>query len=86
MKFATHGYTEIISALWYLLGYYFMPRIRDLKDQQLYRIDRPSKAGSSRHDDQTADLDIVEERDAMLRVALSLATDCSRPCSRPAPH
>ena len=34
----THGYTEIVFALCYLLGYYFMPRIRDLKDQQLYRV------------------------------------------------
>lgn len=29
----THGYTEIIFALCYLLGFSFMPRIRDLKDQ-----------------------------------------------------
>ncbi len=29
----THGYTEIIFALCHLLGFYFMPRIRDLKDQ-----------------------------------------------------
>jgi hypothetical protein len=36
----THGYTEIVFALCYLLGYYFMPRIRDLKDQQLYRVER----------------------------------------------
>jgi len=33
----THGYTEIVFALCHLLGFYFMPRIRDLKDQQLYR-------------------------------------------------
>ena len=36
----THGYTEIVFALCHLLGFYFMPRIRDLKDQQLYRVDR----------------------------------------------
>ena len=36
----TLGYTEIIFALCYLLGYYFMPLVRDLKDQQLYRIER----------------------------------------------
>jgi TnpA family transposase len=70
----THGYTEIIFALCYLLGYYFMPRIRDLKDQQLYRVER--KADSSVFTSlltKTADLDIVEEQwDAMLRVALSL--------------
>jgi TnpA family transposase len=36
----THGYTEIVFALCYLLGYYFMPTIRDLKDQPLYKVDR----------------------------------------------
>ncbi len=70
----THGYTEIIFALCHLLGFYFMPRIRDLKDQQLYRVER--------HVDydvfaplltKTADLDIVEEQwEEMIRVALSL--------------
>ena len=70
----THGYTEIIFALCYLLGFYFMPRIRDLKDQQLYRID---KSTTYREIDtlltKTADLDIVEEQwDAMLRVDISL--------------
>jgi len=70
----THGYTEIIFALCYLLGYYFMPRIRDLKDQQLYRVER--HADSSVFASlltKTADLDIVEEQwDEMLRVTLSL--------------
>jgi TnpA family transposase len=32
----THGFTEIVFALCHLLGFYFLPRIRDLKDQQLY--------------------------------------------------
>src|SRR6266446_3726711 len=41
----THGYTEIVFALCHLLGFYFMPRIRDLKDQQLYRVDRLSDYG-----------------------------------------
>ena len=36
----THGYIEDLFGLCYLLGYSFMPRIRDLADQQLYRIDR----------------------------------------------
>jgi TnpA family transposase len=74
----THGYTEIIFALCYLLGYYFMPRIRDLKDQQLYRTQRDP----DRNIDygvftpllnKTVDLDIVEEQwEPMMRVALSL--------------
>lgn len=70
----THGYTEIIFALCYLLGYYFMPRIRDLKDQQLYRVERHADSGVfAPLLTKTADVDIVEEQwDEMLRVALSL--------------
>ncbi len=63
MTFATHGYTEIILALCYLLGYSFSPRIRELKDQPLYRSDRPSNAGVFTPVlAKTADLDIVEEQ------------------------
>lgn len=74
----THGYTEIIFALCHLLGYEFMPRIRDLKDQQLYRA---QKAPDRSVDygvftpllNKTADLDIVVEQwEAMMHVALSL--------------
>ena len=36
----TAGYTEIVFALFDLLGLQFSPRIRDLGDQQLYRLDR----------------------------------------------
>jgi TnpA family transposase len=70
----THGYTEIVFALCHLLGYDFMPRIRDLKDQQLYRIDRHFDYGIfTPLLIKTADLDLVEEQwEAMLRVALSL--------------
>jgi len=70
----THGYTEIIFALCYLLGYYFMPRIRDLKDQQLYRVNKNADYGVfTPLLNKTADLEIVEEQwDAMIRVALSL--------------
>jgi TnpA family transposase len=70
----THGYTEIVFALCYLLGYYFMPRIRDLKDQQLYKVER-----NVNYDvftpllNKTADLNIVEEQwDEMIHVAQSL--------------
>jgi TnpA family transposase len=70
----THGYTEIVFALCHLLGFYFMPRIRDLKDQQLYRVDRESDYGMfTPLLTKTADLSIVEEQwDEMMRVALSL--------------
>jgi TnpA family transposase len=36
----TAGYTELICALFDLLGMQFSPRIRDMADQQLYRADR----------------------------------------------
>ena len=70
----THGYTEIIFALCHLLGFYFMPRIRDLKDQQLYRVDRQADYGVfAPLLTKTADLNIVEEQwEEMLRVAISL--------------
>jgi TnpA family transposase len=70
----THGYTEIVFALCHLLGFSFMPRIRDLKDQQLYRADKNIDYGVfSPLLTKTADTAIVEEQwEAMVRVALSL--------------
>ena len=70
----THGYTEIIFALCHLLGYEFMPRIRDLKDQQLYRVGKRFDYGLfTPLLNKTADLQIIEEQwDAMMRVAHSL--------------
>lgn len=70
----THGYTEIVFALCYLLGFYFMPRIRDLKDQQLYRVEKGVNYGVlSSLLNKTADMEIVEEQwETMIRVAISL--------------
>ena len=70
----THGYTEIIFALCYLLGYDFMPRIRDLKDQQLYKVDRHYDYGIfTPLLTKTADSNIVEEQwEEMVRAAVSL--------------
>ena len=70
----THGYTEIIFALCYLLGFYFMPRIRDLKDQQLYRIDKTIDHGAvAPLLSKTVNMNIIEEQwDSMIRVAISL--------------
>ena len=42
----THGFTEHIFGLCYLLGYSFMPRLRDLADQHLYKVDRRTDHGS----------------------------------------
>jgi TnpA family transposase len=70
----THGFTEHIFGLCYLLGYSFMPRLRDLADQQLFRMDRradhgclnPLFAG-------TADIELIREQwDFLVRVAASL--------------
>lgn len=70
----THGYTEIVFALCHLLGFYFMPRIRDLKDQKLYRIDKTVDYGDLNHLlNKTADLAIIEEQwEYMMRVVISL--------------
>ena len=41
----TAGYTELVFALFDLLGLQFSPRIRDLGDQRLYRMDRQGTYG-----------------------------------------
>ncbi len=40
----TAGYTELVFALFDLLGMQFAPRLRDIGDQQLYRISQEQKA------------------------------------------
>jgi TnpA family transposase len=70
----TAGYTEIVFALFDLLGLQFSPRLRDLGDQQLYRLDRsrtypnlePRLKGRIRRDL------ILRRWDDLLRVAGSL--------------
>lgn len=39
----THGYTEVVMAAAHLLGFELAPRIRDVKDQTLYRFSRHNK-------------------------------------------
>ena len=70
----THGYTEIIFALCYILDYYFMPRIRDLKDQQLYQVDRNVNYGVfTPLLNKTVDLNIIKEQwEPMIHVTQSL--------------
>ena len=69
----THGYTAIVVALCHLGGFYCLPRLRALTDQQLYRLDRLVDYGVlTPLLPKTADLTMVEERwDERLRVALS---------------
>src|SRR5882724_5981244 len=66
----THGYIEDLFGLCYMLGYSFMPRIRDLADQQLYKIDRdvayPNLTGIFRGG---VDVDLIREQwDQLVRV------------------
>ena len=70
----THGYTEIIFALCHVLGFYFMPRIRDLKDQQLYKVHKEGQYGIfTPLLTKTVNLELIEEQwEAMIRVAISL--------------
>jgi len=70
----TEGFTEHIFALCYLLGIKFMPRIKDLKSQQLYRVDKDISYGDL--DElltKTVSLElIIQQFDQMMRVAASL--------------
>lgn len=70
----TDGYTEIVFALCHLLGFSFMPRIKNLKSQQLYRPEkRPAEGPFSPLLRKTMDLDLIEEQwDPMMRIACSL--------------
>jgi TnpA family transposase len=77
----THGYTEQLFGLCFLLGFSFMPRIRNLADQQLYRLsgsfplrrlDRVFRA--------TIDEELIAEQwDQLVRVAGSLKRRTARP-------
>lgn len=70
----TDGYTEILFALCHLLGFSFLPRIKNLKHQQLYRPGKDVPGGVfAPLLRKTVDLDLVEDQwDPMMRVAFSL--------------
>lgn len=70
----TEGFTEHVFALCHLLGIRFMPRIKDLKSQQLYRVDKETVYGElNTLLTKTADVELVTEQfDEMVRVAGSL--------------
>ena len=70
----THGYTEQLFGLCYLLGFSFMPRLKDLKSQRVYKLDRSASYGPL---DQvlprTVNLPLIHEQwDQLVRVAASL--------------
>jgi TnpA family transposase len=70
----THGFPEHIFGLCYLLGYSFMPQLRDLADQHLFKMDRRADHGCLNPlFDRTADTDLIREQwDFLVRVAASL--------------
>ena len=70
----THGSTEHLFGLCYLLGYTFMPRLRSLADQQLYKVDRDTSYG---HLEPLfrggVDTELIREQwDQLVRIAASL--------------
>jgi TnpA family transposase len=69
-----HGYTEHIFGLCYLLGFSFMPRLKDLKDQQLFRLDRHTSYGAiDAIIRATVNADVIREQwDQLVRLAASL--------------
>jgi TnpA family transposase len=70
----THGYTEQLFGLCYLLGFQFLPRIKDLKDQQLYKMSRTTSYGPLDSIFRaTVDLPLIAEQwDQLVRIAASL--------------
>ena len=69
-----HGFTEQLFGLCHLLGIAFMPRLKDLPDQQLYKLDKGTDYGPFeplfRGVVDTAL--IAEQWDQLVRIAASL--------------
>jgi TnpA family transposase len=70
----THRYTEHRFGLCYLLGFSFMPRLRGLADQQLYKIDRGTAYGRREPLFRGGiDTELIREQwDPLVRIASSL--------------
>ncbi|MGI8544763.1 MAG: Tn3 family transposase [Aridibacter sp.] len=70
----THGFTEQLFGLCYLLGFSFMPRLKDLTDQQLYKISKTDNYGELNVIfRQSIDWQLIEEQyDQLVKVAASL--------------
>ena len=70
----THGYTEHLFGLCYLLGYSFMPRLKDLKHQQLYKPYREKRYGHLENLFRSSvDTGLIRKQwDQLVRVAASL--------------
>jgi len=70
----THGFTEQLFGLCYMLGIAFMPRLKDLADQQLYKLGKESDHSSLDPLFRGAvDIALISEQwDQLARVAASL--------------
>lgn len=70
----THGFTEHLFGLCYLLGFSFMPRLKDLKNQQLYKLSRADSYGPlDPLFREAVDTNLIREQwDQLVRVAASL--------------
>ena len=72
----THGYSEIIFAITYLLGYSFAPRIRNFQEQRLYSFERPKiyeEKGYKILPVATIQVDLIKEHwDDILRLIATL--------------
>lgn len=70
----TAGYTEQLFGLCFLLGFSFMPRLADLSNQQLYKMDREARYGAlDPVVSGPADVSLIGEQwDQFVRVAASM--------------
>jgi TnpA family transposase len=70
----TAGYTDIVFGLFWLLGYQFSPRLRDIGKTRFWRIDKKARYGAlnkiARH--HIKEEQVVDNWDDVLRVAGSL--------------
>jgi TnpA family transposase len=70
----THGFTEQLFGLCHMLGIAFMPRLKDLADQQLYKLDKDADHGPLEPLFRGAvDAALISEQwDQLIRIAASL--------------
>jgi TnpA family transposase len=70
----THGFTEQLFGLCHLLGIAFMPRLKDLRDQHLYKLDKETDYGPLEPLFRgTVDVALIGEQwDQLARIAASL--------------
>ncbi len=70
----THGFTEHLFALLSLLGFPFHPRLKDIADQNIYKIDKASSYGDlDEIFSGTVDIDLIREYwDQIVRIVASL--------------